>query len=897
MEECNPKANVIKEKLDIGQTNWSGWSVDLENTIITDNPNIWNIEDPKILWEYLESKIMEVNNRHCIIKKVTCHSKPYWTPKLTILCNKMRKARRAYLTRNTDPRKQAMVEAKQLFDDERKKACDEFILEKTRDLNTADSLNFWKQFNKLFKKKVDQGIDPLLGDEGEILTEVKDIETRLFSTFFESKHISVGNFDDVFYDTINALYENIKSNNFKIENQSEIQQKLNAKISMKEIKWAIKNTKCGNKSVDNNNIHPKMLHNFGENTLKLLQKLFNCCLDKGEWVWKAAKVIFLKKSGKESYAVPGSYRPISISSYIGKLLEKILSARLTIFLEARGIFDPNQEGFTANRNTIRYLNRLILETKSDLLNRNTVIGLFIDFEKAFDSVWKKGLLYKMFKLNINGKVLGIIDNFLHSRLVQLEVNGDLGEVRHSNEYGLPQGSALSPVLFKIYLLDILEECEGRDDIKLYKFADDGTIKVKAVTNEICTTSLKIVLESIHKWTHKWRMVVNCNPNKTEYIVFGVAEGDIYNIPDSLRLGNKEIKKVNSTKVLGLLLDDKLSFIPHSKKVNQKLCGSWAKMCEHTNRNYGFNQRVITQITKTYFLSSAQYAGLVWQNDKSIQEIENVWYKIIKSALGAVFNVRRSLAEVILGLPPLQLQNLINQIKHYLKLNIRPGCKDKLRDFIQSCFLGQCPLPVELNVAMKETFKFLQWKLQSHPEDFNQSDIGIIQSKDYSHYFHLSPKSCSYTKRKISKYIETLWYKKLRNEFLTEGIQNTPKPSCKSLPIPKNTPRKDEVLLMSLMYPNNLFNDFVWRHTYVAPTPLCQKCHLQEETPYHIILQCSERAQDARMMLSETLSEEEIAQEDCITILNGSRHENFIKLCLDILSQGNYRYEIIIDQIE
>ena len=95
--------------------------------------------------------------------------------------------------------------------------------------------------------------------------------------------------------------------------------------------------------------------------------------------------------------------------------------------------------------------------------------------------------------------------------------------------------------------------------------------------------------------------------------------------------------------------------------------------------------------------------------------------------------------------------------------------------------------------------------------------------------------------------------------------------------------------MSLMYPNNLFNDYLYRHTYQVPSPLCQKCQQQEETPYHLILQCSDRANEARQLLTETLSEEEIGQEDYITILNGSR------LCLEILSQGDYRDHIDLDR--
>ena len=125
-----------------------------------------------------------------------------------------------------------------------------------------------------------------------------------------------------------------------------------------------------------------------------------------------------------------------------------------------------------------------------------------------------------------------------------------------------------------------------------------------------------------------------------------------------------------------------------------------------------------------------------------------------------------------------------------------------------------------------------------------------------------------------------------------GFQHAPKPSCSKLPIPKGTPRREEVLLMSLMYPNDLFNDHLYRNTYLVPSPLCQNCQRKEETPYHIVLECSNRAIEAREMLLEVLSEEEIRQEDYITILNGSRHENFIKLCLEILSQSTYR-----DQIE
>ena len=160
LAEATNATNEAKVKLDVDKTNWVDWSEDLENSL-TINTEIMNEEDLKVLSEHLENEIDKTNHNHCKYKKVTHHSRPYWTPQLTILCNRMRKARRLYNTRNTDCRKQEMILSKQLFDEERKRTCDEFILEKTRSLNTADSLKFWKRFNKLFKKKVDQGIDPL----------------------------------------------------------------------------------------------------------------------------------------------------------------------------------------------------------------------------------------------------------------------------------------------------------------------------------------------------------------------------------------------------------------------------------------------------------------------------------------------------------------------------------------------------------------------------------------------------------------------------------------------------------------------------------------------------------------------------------------------------------------
>ena len=889
------RETIVTEKLNVDAINWTEWSGELEKQIIDNIVETSNTDDPEKLWEFMESKISEANSKHGKTKKSTRHSKPYWTAKLTTLCDKMREARKSYMKRNTDRNKEIMIDTKECFDNERKRLCQDFIIESTKSLNAAESADFWKKFKAMFANTCEKGVDPLNDENLGIITENSEIEDKLFDTFFQSKHLQEADLDDNFYDEIMREYEDIQQNNLQDEREAgttEPQFILNAPITVKEIKAAIKKTKCSNKGLDNHNMHPKMLHNFGETALKLLEKLFNECLEKGQWVWDKAKVIFLKKEGKESYAIPGSYRPISISSYIGKLLEKILAKRIVRYLEAIGVYDPDQEGFTSKRNTIRYLNRLNIQIKSDLLDGKTVIGLFIDFEKAFDSIWKKGLIVKMSKLKISGKILKVIDNFLENRKVMLDVNGEVGEIRNTQAYGLPQGSALSPILFKLYLLDILEEFKDREGISVLKFADDGTVVISEETTELCVESLHQVMESLNNWSSKWRMVINCQKNKTEYLCFGKAKGDPEEIPTSVKLGEKDIKKVSETIVLGLVVDDKLSYIPHSQMIHSKLLGKWANICKYSNNQWGFNQRVIVQIARSLFLTSLHYAGIIWMNTRNMTEIESLWYKVVKAATGAVFNVRKSIAEIIIGIPPLTIQNRINKIKHFLKLNINPTPEDKLRELIAKCYnQQQKSIPVELSSCLKETFQFLEWKVDTYPNDFTEMDTLIVKGNRREDFFTLSTKACTYTKELIIKYTERIWSASVKNELNIDGFQHIPKPSCSRLPVPGNTTRQEEVLLMSLMYTNNLFHSNLYRHTYRVESPLCRKCKAVEETPYHIILQCSDQSEQARRLLGQVISEEELQIEDSTTILNGSRHPPFILACLDILSRNEYSVHI------
>ena len=880
----------VIEKLDISKMKWEDWTSTIEDEIEEKHEILNSTENPYTLWNQLNHIITKATDSYGSYKKSCQHSKPYWTDSLSVLSENLRTVRKRYIKRNTDRNLKALNEAREAFDTERKSACQDFLIEKAKKLNSAQSRQFWKDFNKIFKPKSVQKIDPLLNENQELLTDPKDMDNCLFSVFFEGKHLLNGDFDDVFYQEVNDLYEQVINEEPEDENTQNTQQ-LDGSITKEEV---LKAMKCHGKSVDNTNFHPIMFKHLGDKAATMLVKLFNLCLSTQQWVWEGAEVIFLKKEGKDSYAKPGSYRPICITAYIGKLLESVIARRIEAMLIRRNLTDPEQEGFSAHKNAIRYLSRLHLGIEADKEKNLTVLCLFVDFEKAFDSVWKKGLILKLNKLGIQGKILHLIKNFLFTRKVALNINGLVGEMRLSSEYGLPQGSVLSPVLFKIFLMDFLTEFKQRLDISIFKFADDGTVKISADNSQSCVAAMNYVLECLHAWTRKWRMKVNCDKNKTEIICFHTAERNSNLIPESFKLGNKFIYKVAETKVLGLTIDENLSFIPHSEVILKSLHNRWNTLCKYSNRHWGFSQSVMLYLLKALFLSKLSYGGHIWITKDNIKDINKLWYHIIKSIVGAVLNIKQSVAEIILGIPPIHIQTTVNCIKHLLKLNNQQIQNDRYRDFLNYTYDEAAKSPSIIHKKYKDLFKFLNWKMMMYTEHFTSEDQNIVNNRLYGSFLNLSAKSCTYTKVMIKQYTDTvLWQSSISNQFQLDGYASAPVPNSDRLPIPQNTPRNHEVLLMSLFYKNNLLNHSLWNIDKV-PSPLCSACFEEEETAAHVLFQCSAVDEELRSRVAHTyrlanhIEEGDAAPDSYIGLLNAIKNEQFLVSCLDIVKSLSLR---------
>ena len=119
------------------------------------------------------------------------------------------------------------------------------------------------------------------------------------------------------------MYEEISLDS----SSSPLNSDLSSEINIEEVMYFIKKYDISGKSFDNAEFHPSMFRHLGLCILQKIVDIFNSCLQAGIWVWDTADVIFLKKGGKNDWSEAGSYRPISISSYIGKVFEQVIASR------------------------------------------------------------------------------------------------------------------------------------------------------------------------------------------------------------------------------------------------------------------------------------------------------------------------------------------------------------------------------------------------------------------------------------------------------------------------------------------------------------------------------------------------------------------------------------------
>ena len=277
----------------------------------------------------------------------------------------------------------------------------------------------------------------------------------------------------------NTNDNNLSAEDINIHIDQEGDEILNSFISETVIMKCIKSLKT-NKACSNDKSINEYIKNTSDVTTVLYVEFFNIVFDTGflpdSWLEDVIKPIF-KREGDPLKTE--NYRPFTILSCFGKLFTSVLNSRLENFLEQNDIINENQAGFRAGYSTTDHI--FVLHSLMELLKtkKKKLFCTFIDFSKAFDSVWRVGLWIKLLSNGINGKIFRLIYNMYQNIKSRVSLNGEISSFFLSSR-GVRQGGNLSPVLFSIFLNDLetflaSNNCTGIDMNFNY---DDLTVFLK-----------------------------------------------------------------------------------------------------------------------------------------------------------------------------------------------------------------------------------------------------------------------------------------------------------------------------------------------------------------------------------------------------------------------------------
>lgn len=283
---------------------------------------------------------------------------------------------------------------------------------------------------------------------------------------------------------------------------------------------------------------------ISSNSLKILVSaitrpitlLCNLCFTHGVFpdLFKKSIIIPIYKSGEKN--ILSNYRPISLLPTLAKVIEKLLNSRLKSYIEKYKILAKNQYGFRSNRSTSDAITKLLSFITKHLDESEKVTGIFLDLEKAFDTVSYPLLFKKLENIGIRETPLKLFKNYMTNRKQCVKIAEHMSE-EINIEYGVPQGSVLGPTLFLIYLNDLCHLSLQNGEV--ITFADDTVLLFHGKTWEETNKHANDGFSTIAEWLDNNLLTLNIK--KTRYINFSMRTNTL---PEQ----NQAIIKLYSTRI-------------------------------------------------------------------------------------------------------------------------------------------------------------------------------------------------------------------------------------------------------------------------------------------------------------------------------------------------------------
>lgn len=607
--EISNYTNVVREKTVIELKKW-GFDTEAANNFLVKNLEalpIMSCLDVEKTDYWIRACLLRTMNEFVKSKRVVLKNSNQVTSwKIIKLKNWKGYLRKKWLREKTALNWVNFIRAGRKLSQEVKKVRRNVLLNQM----SKGSKEFWGEINKL-RGVTERGVGEINYD-GMVVSDKKTV-SNLFVKFFTNK------VNNLLVDYEPKQWEEI-SRNLNVNNQT--------MFLLEDVRKAL-NRLSNKKSTGMDNLSGFFIKKFSATLLPYLTHLVNLIVTTGTVpeTWKIAKIIPVHKKGSKSLI--SNYRPVSNLPSIAKVFELCILGKLE-YLDQDKLHSISQHGFRRNHSTQTALAEIV-ELISSARDVGNVVAVYsVDLTAAFDLLRKESLLNILIKKGINLDIIRAIYSYLTNRQGYVQI-GDNRSIVEDIKTGCIQGSVIGPVLYNIYTSEIEEVIYP---CKSVIYADDSYIIVSGKSTEEVSRLLEITISNHFKHLESIGMI--CNLAKTELIVFGAEKMEI-------EIGNSVIKSSECMKVLGVLIDNKLSWENHVAKVLSS-CRSQLFSLRYLRKHLDIKDTI--RVLKSHIVSKITYCSPVWYNSLKFNlkaKIRSLYYHFIRVILRDFdFNLSRPL---------------------------------------------------------------------------------------------------------------------------------------------------------------------------------------------------------------------------------------------------------------
>jgi ribonuclease HI len=363
--------------------------------------------------------------------------------------------------------------------------------------------------------------------------------------------------------------------------------------------------------------------------------------------WRHAKIIPLKKPGKEDYTIAKAWRPISLLSTLGKILESVVAERISHAVETYGLLPANHFGARKQRSAEQALILLQEQIYTAWRVRKIVSLVSFDVKGAYNGVCKERLLQRMEARGIPKVLCRWVEAFCSERTASIQVNGHTSGIRKLPQAGLPQGSPLSPILFLFFNADLVQR---RIDARggAIAFVDDFTAWVTGPTAQSNREGIEAIIDDALKWER--RSGATFEADKTAIIHFTRKPYKTDSQPFTIK--GQTIQPKEHVKILGVIMDAKLKYKEHLAKAASKGLEAAIEL----KRLRGLSPAAARQLFTATVAPVVDYASNVWRHEcryKAAVPINRVQKIGAQAIVGTFMTVATSVAEAEANIPTVE----------------------------------------------------------------------------------------------------------------------------------------------------------------------------------------------------------------------------------------------------